>query len=200
MSLRQPRGYPLSVLQDFIDYLSQGGRDRVDPIHECELAALALFRAIDMHVGLEEARRIFISQSAVPTPERLRDEAVLDRLGEQSVKKLAWQLAKEKARNVVNPESQERYIWRLLKERPGRAELYRNLRAEDEALRRELREMTRSVEELAQQLAKEGARGISEPATHEERIWRALRERNADTIEAVRAVLETLRKEPRGTE
>jgi hypothetical protein len=207
MSPQRPLGYPLSALQNFVGKFSRG--ESVD-LNDCELVAGALFRVLEKHLGLEEARRIFSRLGLPPTPGLLRDienAALLDRYdtmqGRQSVRGLAWQLAKEKVRGIWDPESHAKQLRRLLKERnaiPGQEELHRNLRAELEALRRDVRETGQSVEELAQQLATEGTRGISDPSTHEEYIWRVLREQSADTIEAVRSVLESLRSRLKDTE
>jgi hypothetical protein len=200
MAPRQPRGWPISGLRAFVGKLDRG--ESLD-LNDYELVAQALFRAIEKQASREEARRIFSNLGTAPTRRRLQDienAELLDRYdlmeGRQSVRGFAWQLAKERVRGVVDPESHAKQLRRLLKERnaiPGQEELHRNLRAELEAMRRDMRETEQSVEELAQQLAKQGARGISDPATHEEYIWRVLREQSADTIEAVYSVLEALR-------
>jgi hypothetical protein len=203
MAPRQPRGYPFSVLQDFAGKLSRG--ESLD-LNDYELAALALFRAIEKHAGREEARRVFSTLSSSPTRGLLRkveNAEVLDRYdlmeGRQSQGKLAQDLAKEGLRGVVESDSHETQLRRLRKER-GQEELHRKVRAELEELRKDNKEMGESVEELAQRLAKERARDILDPAIHEEYIWRVLREQSADTIEAVRSVLEALRSRLKDTE
>jgi hypothetical protein len=194
-------GWPVTALQSFLHKFSHGESLY---LNDYEVFAQAAFRAIEERAGLKEARRIFGNLGSAPTPGRLREvenAALLDDYdlmeGEQSAKRLARQLAEEEVRDIVDPATHERQLRRLLQKRnaiPGQEELHRILRAELEALRRDNKEMVQSVEELAHQLAEEGAGGISEPAAHEERIWRVLRERNANTIEAVRTVLEALRK------
>jgi hypothetical protein len=207
MSRRQPRGWPISALRAFVGKIDRG--ESLD-LNDYELVAQALFRAIEKQAGREEARRIFSRLGSPPTPGLLRDienAALLDRYdtmqGRQSIRGLAWQLAKGRVRGILDPESHAKQLRRLLKERnaiPGQEELHHNLRAELETLRRDMKEKGESVEELAQQLAKEGARGFSDPAIHEEYIWRVLREQNADTIEAARSVLEALRSRLKDTE
>jgi hypothetical protein len=139
MASQQRSGWPLSALADFIDYLSRGGRDSVgrqslNPVDDCELAAQAMFRAIEKHLGRDEAYRIFSKFGTPPSAEKrrlIKNLMLLDRYDtmkpKPNVQRLAWQLAVENKilpqeerwgpRGTTNPMTLDKHIRRLLAER-----------------------------------------------------------------------------------
>jgi hypothetical protein len=142
MAPQQHYGWPLSALADFIDYLGRGGLDRsgrqsLNPAHDCELAAQAMFRAIERHLGRNEAYRIFSKFGTPPSADKrrlIKNLSLLDRFDmmkpKPNVQKLAWQLAAENKnlpqeerwgpRGTTNPMTLDKHIRRLLAERQGK--------------------------------------------------------------------------------
>jgi hypothetical protein len=102
-------------------------------IDKCELAALAFFCAIEKHVGLEEAYRIFSKFGTPPSDRKralIKNLALLDlydTMDKPNVQRLAWQLAAENKtlppeerwgpRGTTSPVTLDKHIRRLLEER-----------------------------------------------------------------------------------
>jgi len=137
----QRHGYPISALMEFVDYLKSGGRDPIgreslNPIFECEKAALALFTAFEQRHGRNVAYRIFNKFGTPPGADKTRsikNHALLDlydAMPEPNVQQLAWKIAAENKarpqaerlgpRGSTNPMSIDKHIRRLLEEREDR--------------------------------------------------------------------------------